>query len=691
MPSRTIVKANTSPTRTGPDKATLREWYRLLSLGRKLDIKAANYLKQAKGWSYHAPYAGHDGIQLALGLAFRAGKDFLFPYYRDMLTCLAAGITPEEIILNGLSRASDVASGGRHMSNHFAKPSIGIQNVSSNTGNHSQHAVGTARAIKRYKSDAISYYSGGESATSEGFFSEAINGASREQLPVIFVIQNNGYGISVPVSEQTANARVSDNYVGYKHFAIINCDGTDIYDSMRAMQQAMDYVHTGAGPAFVHAQCVRIGAHSNSDRHDLYRSAEELAEVKQHDPFAHFRAHLIADGIFTEAELVAIDEVNAKEVNDAADRAEAAPRVDPATVMQFLVPEPSLPAGSRVEFHENGTQLEGEPSTFIQSINTTLKDEFRRNPHTFLWGQDVASKEKGGVFNVTKGMLQEFGHERIFNGPIAEDFILGTANGFCRYRDDIWVVVEGAEFADYFWPGIEQLIECSHEYWRTNGQYTPNLVIRLASGGYIGGGLYHSQNLEGTFTTLPGIRIVCPSFADDAAGMLRYAMRTRGVTIYLEPKFLYNYTGTRAALPAKDVVIPFGKARTRRSGNDLTIVTYGTTVHWSLQAATMLAAQHGFEADVIDLRSLAPLDMDTVIASVQRTGRALVVHEDKVTGGFGGELSARITEACFTFLDAPVGRVGSLDVPVGFARELEEATLPNPQKVLDGALKVLKY
>lgn len=691
MPSSETKTAKTNKIAAVPDKATLREWYRLLSLGRKLDVKAANYLKQAKGWSYHAPYAGHDGIQLALGLSVRTGVDFLFPYYRDMLTCLAAGLTPEEIILNGLSRATDVASGGRHMSNHFAKPAIRIEGVSSNTGQHSQHAVGVARAARRYKGNEIAFYSGGESATSEGFFSEAVNGASRERLAVIFVIQNNHYGISVPVEEQTANARVSDNYIGYKYLKIINCDGTDVYDSMRAMQEAVAYVKTGEGPAMVHAECVRIGAHSNSDRHELYRSAEELLSAKQHDPFKHFRDTLIAENQFTEEELAAIDAENTVVMNDAADRAEAAPRPDAATVLHFLTPEPQLPNDSRIEFHENGSVLQGEPSTFLQSINTTLKEEFRRNPHAFLWGQDVASRDKGGVFNVTKGMLQEFGHDRVFNAPIAEDHIVGTANGFCRYRDDIWVVVEGAEFADYFWPGIEQLVVSSHEYWRTNGQYSPNMVIRLASGGYIGGGLYHSQNLEGTFTTLPGLRIVCPSFADDAAGLLRYAMRTRGITLFLEPKFLYNYTGTRTPLPPKEECIPFGAARIRRAGDDLTIVTYGTTVHWSLQAATTLADKHGIQAEVIDLRSLAPIDMETVIKSVHKTGRALVVHEDKVTGGFGGELSARITESCFEALDAPVMRCGSLDVPVGFAHEFEEATLPNPAKILEAALRVVRY
>ncbi len=690
-PTKPVQGKNGKSGTYANNKDILLKWYRMLSLGRRLDLKAANYLKQSKGWSYHAPCAGHDGIQLALGMAFRPNKDFLFPYYRDLITCLAAGLTPEEIILNGLSRATDVASGGRHMSNHFAKPSIGIQNDSSYTGQHSQHTVGVARAIKKYGTSGIAFYSGGDSACSEGYFSEAVNGATRERLPVVFVIQNNHYGISVPVEEQTANTRVSDNYRGYKYLKIINCDGTDVFDSMSAMDEALEYIRTGAGPAMVHADCVRIGAHSNSDRQELYRSPEELAAVKTHDPLKNFTDYLITNQLFTESELSAVDEENVSDIQKAAEKAEAAPLPDPSTVLHYVLPEAKLPDDSTLEIQHNDVAINGDAVTLLGAINTTLKEEFRRNPNTFLWGQDVASKDKGGVFNATKGMLQEFGHERIFNAPIAEDHIMGTANGFCRLRDDIWVVIEGAEFADYLWPGIEQLVNISHEYWRTNGQYTPNLVVRLASGGYIQGGLYHSQNLEGTFTTLPGLRIVCPSFAEDAAGMLRYAMRTRGVTIFIEPKFLYNFSGAKTALPSPNVCTPFGKARIRREGSKLSIITYGNTTHWSLQAASILAEKHNIDCEVIDLRSLYPLDMAAISNSVQKTGRVLVVHEDKVTGGFGGEIAALIAEQCFEYLDAPIGRTGSIFTPVGFAKPLEDAILPNPHTIVEAALRIAQY
>jgi 2-oxoisovalerate dehydrogenase E1 component len=666
------------------DAATLKTWYRTMHMGRVLDDKAPNYLKQAIGWSYHAPCAGHDGIQLALGLSFRQNLDYLFPYYRDLLTCLAGGLTPLEIILNGISKAADPASGGRHMSNHFAKPAIGIQNVSSCTGNHTLHAVGLGRAVKTYGSEAIVYSSQGESSVSEGYVYEAINGASLEKLPVIFVIQDNGYGISVPKADQTANEFACDNFTGFLNLKIIKCDGKDPLDSMRALDEARAWVRSGAGPAIVYALCVRIGSHSNSDKHELYRSPEELAAAKAQDPLPRFRAHCLANGL-EEAELQAIEGENLAEYNLASDAAMKSANPDPASIFDFVVPEPWISEAFPEGVHDD----QGTPATMLTAINQTLKEEFRRNPDTYIWGQDVANKEKGGIFNITKGMQQEFGRTRVFNGPIAEDFITGTANGFSRFNDKIRVVVEGAEFADYFWPAAEQLIETSHEYWRTNGQFSPNLTIRLASGGYIGGGLYHSQNIEGWLTTVPGIRVVVPAFADDAAGLLRTCLRSRGVTLFLEPKFLYNAAHAKSSIPA-EFAVPFGKARIRRAGSQLTVLAYGTPVHFALEAAQRLETE-GLSVEVIDLRSLNPLDTETIFASVKKTHRALVVHEDKVFGGFGGEVAAQITEQCFPWLDAPVGRIGSTFTPVGFNRILERAVLPNVDRVLEGMRKTLAF
>ncbi|HRP02218.1 MAG TPA: thiamine pyrophosphate-dependent enzyme [Candidatus Kapabacteria bacterium] len=669
---------------TGFDNETIIEWYKINHLGRRLDEKAALYLKMAKGWSYHAPFAGHDGIQLAIGKTFRASKDFLFPYYRDMLTNLVAGITVEEIILNGLSKDTDVAGGGRHMSNHFAKPSIRIQNVSSCTGNHSLHAAGVARAIKKYKGDEIAIYSGGESASSEGYFFEAINAATLEQLPVIFVLQNNQYGISVPLVDQTANQVVSENYRGMKYLHIVNCDGRDPFDSYRAMQEAKEYITSGKGPAMVHADCDRVGSHSNSDRHELYRSEEERNTVHLRDPLMQFRWHILDKKIASLAEVEAWEEENKNLIFAAADKAEAAPDANGNSWNEFILPEPYVKAEDNTEYTY---EAQGEELLFIDAINHTLKEEFRSNPDTFMWGQDIG---KGGVFNVVKGMPQEFGKERVFNAPIAEDSIVGTANGFSRYNDKIRLVIEGAEFADYFWPAMEQLVEASHDYWRTRGQFTSNMVMRLASGGYIQGGLYHSQNLEGAFATLPGIRIVMPSFADDAVGLLRNAIRSKGVTLFLEPKYLYNFKGTAATMPPDDFVIPFGKAKVRRKGTDITIVSYGTAVHLSLIAAEELAKEN-INVEVIDLRSLAPWDKDTVFESVKKTGRVLVAHEDKIVGGFGGEISAAINAEMFKYLDAPILRVGSKDVPVGFAKSYETAILPNKNDIIQAVKKTIKF
>ncbi len=672
---------------TGFSKEKIIEWYKLLNLGRRLDEKAALYLKMAKGWSYHAPFAGHDGIQLALGLSFRQGKDFLFPYYRDMLTSLAAGITVEEIILNGLSKDTDVAGGGRHMSNHFAKPSIRIQNVSSCTGNHSQHVAGTARAIKKFKGDEIAIYSSGESACSEGYFWEALNCVTLEVLPALFVIQNNKYGISVPLHEQTANQITSENYIGFKNLKIINCDGRDPFDSYRAIQEAINYIHSGQGPAFVHADCDRIGSHSNSDPHTLYRTQEEIDDAARRDPMLQFRYHLINRNIATEEELQKIENENKEIIFQAADKAEAAPDADGKSYTKFLLPEPIEIKPEQSQYNE---REDNRHISYLEALNTTLKEEFRLNSNTFLWGQDIASKNKNGVFNVCKGMLHEFGNERIFNSPIAEDNIVGTANGFCRYRDDVRVVIEGAEFADYFWPAMEQLVECSHDYWRTKGQFSPNIVIRLASGGNIQGGLYHSQNLEATFATLPGIRIVTPAFADDAVGLMRTSIRSRGVTMFLEPKFLYNYKNAGTSVPPRDFLIPFGKAKVRREGKDLTIISYGTAVHWSLLAAKELE-KDGYSVEVVDLRSLIPWDKETVANSVKKTNRVLIAHEDRLTGGFGGEIAAFIVSELFEYLDAPVKRVGSKEVPVGFAKSYEKETILNTEDVLREAKIIINY
>ncbi|MBC8321100.1 MAG: 2-oxoisovalerate dehydrogenase [Bacteroidetes bacterium] len=669
------------------DKETLKHWYSLLTLGRQLDEKAPNYLKQALGWSYHAPYAGHDGIQLAIGQVFNKETDFLFPYYRDMLTAISAGLTAEEIILNGISKATDIAGGGRHMSNHFAKPEWNIQNVSSATGNHALHAAGVARSIKIYKGRGVAISSQGESSTSEGYVFEAINGASKEKLPVVFVFQDNQYGISVPQRDQSANRRAAENYRGIKNLSIMYCDGKNIFDSMNTMTSAKEHAIKNSEPVIVHANCTRIHSHSNSDAHELYRDENERHCVMLSDPLERYRVQLIHSGKFTTEDLQSLDKEAKKVISAAHKKALVAPNPDPKSIFDFVTAEPYVSELYPEGLHDGS---KGESLRLIQALNQTLKAEFRRNPDTFIFGQDMANKDKGGIFNVSKGMQQEFGINRVFNAPIAEDFILGTANGMTRYNDNIRVVVEGAEFADYFWPAMEQLVDSSHDYWRSNGQFAPNVTIRLASGGYIGGGLYHSQNIEGALTTFPGLRVVYPTFADDAAGLLRTSIRSRGLTLFLEPKALYNDPKAETIVP-DDFEVPFGKARVRREGADLTVITYGNTVPMCLDAAKQIKEQFNKEVEVVDLRSLSPLDGDSILKSVKKTNRALVVHEDKVFAGFGGELAALISDKAFNYLDAPVKRVGATFTPVGFNRILEQAILPDKQKIIDTIKELLEF
>ena len=456
---------------------------------------------------------------------------------------------------------------------------------------------------------------------------------------------------------------------------------------MNAMTEAREFAIANRTPVIVHANCVRIGSHSNSDKHTLYRDEDELTYVKDADPLMKFRRMLLRYKRLSEEDLQKIEAEAKKELSAANRKALAAPDPDPKSIFDFVLPEPYEP-----KKYPDGThkEVEGEKAFMVTAINETLKSEFRRNPDTFIWGQDVANKEKGGVFNVTKGMQQEFGDARVFSAPIAEDYIVGTANGMCRFNPKIHVVIEGAEFADYFWPAVEQYVECTHEYWRSNGKFVPNITLRLASGGYIGGGLYHSQNIEGALTTLPGARIVCPSFADDAAGLLRTSMRSRGFTLFIEPKALYNSVEASAIVP-EDFEVPFGKARIRREGSDLSIITYGNTTHFCLNVAERLAKESGWEVEVIDLRSLIPLDKETIFESVKKTSKALVVHEDKVFSGFGAEVAATLGTEMFRHLDAPIRRVGSTFTPVGFHPVLERAILPDEEKIYATAKELLEY
>ena len=503
---------------------------------------------------------------------------------------------------------------------------------------------------------------------------------------MIFVLQSNGYGISVPTHQQTANPRVGQNYAGIRHLKTLFCDGKDVFDSMNTMAAAREYAVEHRTPVVVTAECVRIGAHSNSDKHTLYRTEEELERAKAADPLPKFRRMLLRYNRFTEEELQQIEREAKEELKIANRNALKAPDPTSDTVLDNVIGEayPALKYGSGLP---DGS---GEQLTLVQALNKTLKQEFRHNPDTFIWGQDVANKEKGGVFNVTKGMLQEFGPKRVFSAPIAEDYIVGTANGMSRFSDKIRIVIEGAEFSDYFWAAMEQFVNSTHDFWRSNGQFSPNITIRLCTGGYIQGGLYHSQSIEAVLTTFPGARVVYPCFADDAAGLLRTSMRSRGVTVFLEPKAQYNSAESTALVP-EDFEVPFGKARIRREGTDATIVTYGNTLHFSLNVAERIQRELGKSIEVIDLRSLSPWDEETVYASIKKTSKVLIVHEDRLFGGFGAELAASIAKNAFRDLDAPVFRVGALFTPVGFHKCFELTTLPSEEKIYQSAKELIEY
>jgi len=762
-PETTMARTKSAPRKQldlPPNYPGHEKAWRTMFLGRLIDTEAPNFLRKAMGWSYHAPNAGHDAIQLALGATFRAGKDHLFPYYRDLTTALAAGISAKEAILNGLSRDEDVAGGGRHMSNHFAKPEIHIHNVSSCVSNHIQHAAGLGLAVKKYGTDSVVYCSFGESSTSEGYVYEALNAISKDRLPVVTVIQDNGYGISVPKKDQSANECLADNFAGLAGAKIWRVDGRDTIACFRAMQEATEYAREGKGCAMVYAWCVRIGSHSNSDNHILYRDEKELAEARAHDPLPIFRKWLLDEGGLSEAQLAEIEAAATAEFNAAREYGEAAPKPDIKSALEFVFPPVFEVAGDGVPDPEDKKLVEhfeakkGMGLTLRQGINAALRQEFRDNPDTYLWGQDIANKEKEGIFLVTKGMQKEFGHGRVFNAPIAENWIMGAANGFSRLNTKIRVVVEGAEFADYFWPAMDQYVECSHDYYRTRGQFTPNVIMRLASGGYIGGGLYHSQTIEGSLANIPGVRIVYPAFADDAYGLMRTAMKSKGPTLFMEPKGLYNDPRTRAHVP-QDFHVPFGKARVRRQGTDVVVFSYGNAIHMALKAAEELGSgvgasgagilpaavaverrnsqssggagnpagedrrapemvraadtgdhrssdgsgSHHHESGarssgapggtgtpaggpisvaVVDLRSIVPLDEETILHWVQKTGRVVIAHEGPEFGGFGGELAALIAKKAFQHLDAPIERVGARFSPVPFSTVLEAAVLPQP-------------
>ncbi len=681
---------------------------RCMVLSRKLDDKEIQLKNQSQIF-FQISGAGHEAILAAAGLTLRSGYDWFYPYYRDRALCLQLGVTPLEMLLAAVGAKDDPASGGRQMPSHWGHTKYNIVSGSSPTGTQVLQAVGCAEAAviysrvpqipdreSRFKDDEITYVSLGEGATSEGEFWEALNATCLKQLPVLFLVEDNGYAISVPVEVQTPGGDISRLIRSFPGLHVDSIDGTDFFASLRAMREADAYVRARKGPAFVHARCIRPYSHSLSDDEKLYKPpAEREAEAKR-DPILRFTEFLKKDGFATDEELAALTADVDREVNEAALQALAAPKPAKNTAELWVYSPDVDPASSAFE---TPAHPEGKPDTMVSAINRTLKDEMARDARIVIFGEDVAdvSKKdalaivsgKGGVFKLTHGLQRLYGDDRVFNSPIAEASIVGRGIGMAVRK--LKPVVE-IQFFDYIWPAMMQIRdEMSMMRYRSGNTWSCPMVIRVPIGGSLrGGGPYHSQSGESIFAHCPGIRIAYPSTAVDAAGLLRTAIRCDDPVLFLEHKHLYRQTYNKGEYPGKDFMIPFGKASLRREGDHVLVITWGALVQRSLLAAQQAEKDH-FSVAVLDLRTIVPYDWEAIAAHVKRTNRVVIAHEDQVMCGFGAELAARIGGELFEHLDAPVKRVGAKNVPVAYQPDLEEAILPQSSDVLKAIRETARY
>jgi 2-oxoisovalerate dehydrogenase E1 component len=702
------VKDTAARTYEGLPAQDLLRAYRTMVLSRKLDDKEI----QLKGQSlifFQISGAGHEGILTAAGMVLKPGYDWFHPYYRDRALCLALGVTPLEMLLASVGAKDDPASGGRQMPSHWGHRALNIISQSSPTGTQCLHAIGTAEAGRiyekvaaiegresRFHGDEVTYLSIGDGTTSEGEFWESLNTACTEKLPVVYVIEDNGYAISVPVEVQTAGGDISKLVASFPDLFVQSVDGTDFLASYKAMRDAVDYARARKGPAFVHAKVIRPYSHSLSDDEKLYKTADERAAEARRDPITKLATFLVAEEIASEVELKAIVREVEQEVDAAAEIAKLAEKPARSTASLFVYSPDVDPASAAFATE---AAPEGKPDTMVAAINRTLKDEMARDPRIVVFGEDVAdcSREtaldqvpgKGGVFKVTHGLQRAFGSVRVFNSPLAEANIIGRAVGMSARG--IKPVVE-IQFFDYIWPAMMQLRdEMSMLRYRSNNHWSCPMVIRTAIGGYLRGGApYHSQSGESIFAHCPGIRIAFPSNARDAAGLLRTAIRCDDPVLYLEHKHLYRQTYNKSEYPGRDYMIPFGKAAVRRDGTDVAVLTWGALVQRTLLAAQQ-AEKDGISVMVLDLRTIMPFDWDAIAAAVRKTNRVIIAHEDQLTCGFGAELAARIADQLFEHLDAPVRRVAALDVPVAYYPDLEEEILPQSGDVLKAIQELARY
>ena len=663
------------------DRATLLKVYRTMLLSRRLDEKMLTLLKQGKGF-FHIGCAGHEAAQAAIGLYTRPGHDWFCMYYRDLCIALSLGMTSRETMLAHLAKASDPNSGGRQMSEHYGMRKLNIMTTSSSVAAQFLPALGFGMAITRRGEDAFVYVSGGEGATSQGDFHEAMNWAARVKAPVLFFIQDNKFAISVPVKDQTAGGTPYKLVAGYEGMKRMRVDGTDFFKVAAAAKTAIEYIRAGNGPVFLVADVVRLLPHSSSDNHAKYRTPEELAEDKKIDPIARMEMTLIEAGILSEEMIGRLQKEIAAEVDEAAKWAAKQADPDPSSATRHVFSE----APSMLEFEK--TTPGGKPQVIVDAINQALKEEMKRDERIIVYGEDVAG-DKGGVFTATRDLTAMFGPDRCFNSPLAEASVVGTAVGLAA--SGFKPVVE-IQFADYIWPAMQQIRNQVAPFrYRSNNNWSCPMVIRVPCGGYIHGGLCHSQNIESIFGHVPGLKIAMPSIASDAKGLLKTAIRMDDPVIFLEHKALYRMAAARTPAADADYYVPFGKARIAREGTDLTIVTWGMLVHKALSVAKLLEKEEDVSVEVIDIRTIVPLDSASILESVKKTGRVLVAYEDHEFMGFGAEIASQIADLAFEYLDAPVRREAGAFTYIPYAHPLEKAVLPQDEDIMRAAREVLEY
>src|SRR5579871_6340855 len=722
-----LAEEKRSKTYEGLTRQQLIDAYRTMYTSRRIDDREILLKRQQKIY-FQISGAGHEALQVGAALALRAGYDWFFPYYRDRGLCLALGVTPTEMFLQSVGAATDPASGGRQMPTHWSSRALHIVSTSSSTATQILHAVGCAEAGRYYSKhpeaaqksnddyrawhdvdfhgDEVVLTCVGEGSTSQGEFWEALNTASNKKLPVIFMVEDNGYAISVPVEVNTPGGNISRLVANFPNFYFAEIDGTDAELCLRTFQAAAEHCRSGKGPAFVHGHVIRPYSHSLSDDDKLYRSAAEREADALRDPLSRLQMRLLREGILSAEEINALEQRLDREVAEAADRALQAPLPEVSSIPRHVYSEVMDPTSAA--FISEPKAANGKSSgakgaaarTMADLINVCLHDEMRRDPRIVVYGEDVADasreealsevKGKGGVFKLTSGLQKAFGAERVFNSPLAEANIVGRAVGYAARG--MKPVVE-IQFFDYIWPAMHQMRnELAVMRWRSNGEWASPIVMRVPIGGYLtGGSIYHSQSGESIFTHTPGVRVVFPSNALDANGLLRTAIRCDDPVLFLEHKRLYRETYGRASYPGPDYTIPFGKASIVRPGTHITLVTYGAIVPRALQAAQKAHRQHGIEVEILDLRTLNPYDWEAIASSVRKTSRVIVAHEDMLSWGYGAEIAARIGDELFEDLDAPVKRVAATDTFVAYQPILEDVILPQSEDLFKAMESLAKF